>query len=680
MGLQDKIIAYFEGRVVRKDLSKNVKGNAVVPTYVLEYLLGQHCASFDDEIIEYGLEKVKSIITHHFVHRDEAEVIKHKIRDQETYKIIDKVSVRLNDKKDIYEASFSNLGLNKVYIDDMVIKNHPKLLSTGVWCLVNVGYYASDDGEGPWTIESLKPIQISSIDVSDYKDLRKNFTTEEWIDLLMQSIGLNPEYFSTRGKLIQLTRLIPFCENNYNYIELGPKGTGKSHVFSELSPHGILLSGGDVTQAKLFVNNASGQIGLVGYWDTVAFDEFAGKKKRVDKKLVDIMKNYMANKSFSRGRDVYGATASMVFIGNTDHSVAYMLRHSHLFESLPQSYVDTAFLDRLHIYVPGWEVKKLRREVFTDGYGFIVDYLAEVLRETRNEFHAGLYKSYFEIGAGLTTRDINAIEKTFSGLIKLIYPNADCSKEEMQPLLEFAMEGRKRVKDQLVIMDATFEDVEFSYTDLQSGEKHVIETLEILEQNYSEKKEAEEEILEGSQETKAEVDLVSLYHGKHVKVFENQKGISYHQLFAPVLKGAQYLHLHDPYIRTFYQVKNLAEFCRMLLELKKPGEDLQLNVYTKHDEYDDEKAVKTKQYLEMLAQSLENTELRFFYEFDQSQSFHARSIETDTGWKISLDRGLDIFLPYDTRNLLNIENLAQTARACKDFELTYLWVKDSEIS
>jgi len=299
MNLQDKIIQNYEGKVVRKDLTKSLKGNAVVPSYVLEYLLGQHCASFDDDIIEQGLDKVKNIIKEHFVHRDEAEYIKSMIKEKSEHRIIDKVTATLNEKRDIYEASFSNLGISKVEISSQTIKNHKRLLSGGgVWCIITMGYLASEDsGKSPWVIEKLKPIQISKVDLNEYIGLRKEFTKDEWIDLLIQSMGLEPEHFSLRSKLIQLCRLIPFCENNYNFIELGPKGTGKSHIFSELSPHGILVSGGDVSQAKLFVNNANNKIGLVGYWDVVTFDEFAGSTKTPDKKLIDIMKNYMANKT-----------------------------------------------------------------------------------------------------------------------------------------------------------------------------------------------------------------------------------------------------------------------------------------------------------------------------------------------------------------------------------------------
>lgn len=495
MELQHKIIKYFEGKVVRKDLTKTIKGNAVVPVYVLEYLLGQHCASFDDDIINQGLDKVKSIIKEHFVHRDEAEYIKSVIKEKSKYKIIDKVSAQLNEKRDLYEATFSNLGIKRVVIGNDLIKRHKKILSGGVWSIISMEYsFTEDKASSPWLIDDLKPIQISHIELEEYITLRKEFTKDEWIDLLIQTIGLNPNQLNYRTKLIQLSRLIPFCENNYNFIELGPKGTGKSHVFSELSPHGILVSGGDVTQAKLFVNNTNNQIGLVGYWDVVTFDEFGGSKKNTDKKLVDIMKNYMANKSFSRGRDIHGATASLSFVGNTEHSVAYMLKNTNLFDALPQNYYDSAFLDRLHIYVPGWEMDKLRTEMFTNGYGFIVDYLSEILKEMRKDDFVTLLNEHFELDTSLTTRDKDGIPKTFSGLVKIIYPDGNIKHKEAIELLNFAIEGRKRVKDQLIKIDETFEQVEFKYFDKKNKKYFAIDTLENIKYNISKNQKEEEEI------------------------------------------------------------------------------------------------------------------------------------------------------------------------------------------
>lgn len=679
MELKTKILQHFDGKVVRKDLTKLVKGNAVVPTYVLEYLLGQHCASSDDEIVKQGVETVKGIIKKHFVHRDEAESVKHDIVTNGNHRIIDKVAAKLNDKKGTYEAEFSNLGLKRVTIGNEIVSTHKKLLTSGVWCIINMGYVGGDDNTGsPWIIESLKPIQISNVNLEEFKSLRANFTKDEWIDLLMQSIGLNPEQFTFRGKLIQLTRMVAFCENNYNLIELGPKGTGKSHIFSEMSPHGMLISGGEVTQAKLFVNNGNGQIGLVGYWDNVAFDEFAGISKKVDKNLVDTMKNYMANKTFSRGSTPYGATASFSFVGNTMHSVSFMMKHSDLFEALPKAYYDTAFLDRIHCYLPGWEVQKLRNELFTDGYGFIVDYLAEVLKELRKDDFSHIYNKYFELSESITTRDRTGVLKTFSGLCKIIFPNGECSKEDAKQILDFALEGRRRVKNQLVIMDETFNELDFSYTSLDDGKAASILTLE--EKQYPslrkagaaqdpviEKTNIEQEII--NQKAKSEV----LLSGKHLVVEENSKGISYEKLFSAYINGATKITVFDPYVRLFYQVKNFMEFIHMLLKNKQVGEDIELKLVTK---YDESRETETEERLELLKGSIDGSGIIFEYEFDQSHSFHARSIETDTGWKIILDRGLDIFQLYDFKNPFNLANNIQEERLCKAFEITYL--KDVE--
>lgn len=669
MTLQDKITKYFDGKVVRKDLAKGIKGNAVVPMYVLEYLLGQHCASFDAQIIAQGVEKVKEIVRNHFVHRDEAEVIKAIIREKGQHKVIDKVTVRLNEKSDVYEASLSNLGIKGVEVDDSTIKKHPKLLTGGVWCILEVGYLHTDErGATPWLMINLKPIQISNIGIEEFKESRQYFSKDEWVDLLMQSIGLNPESYTFRGKLIQLTRLVSFCENNFNLIELGPKGTGKSHIFSELSPHGILLSGGDVTQAKLFVNNANGNIGLVGYWDCVAFDEFAGKDKRVDRKLVDIMKNYMANKSFSRGRDVYGATASMAFVGNTEHSVPYMLKHSDLFDALPKGYYDTAFLDRIHNYIPGWEVQKLSYEMFTDGYGFIVDYLAEALKELRKEDFSHLIKEYFSLNETLTSRDRDGITKTFSGLAKIIFPDGKCAKEEIKELLEFAIEGRKRVKNQLIKIDDTFELVNFDYTDNDSGQIFHIETLENIENNFSfrplrpEGQDAPDSITSDNTTIQSTVEPELL--AGQIIIRENQTGVSYDKLFSRHLKGAREITLRDPYIRLPYQMKLLLELCFLLSSLKTDEEEINLNVITWNDP---DHMEESKQALTEIADSVFDIGINLKFTFEEG---HDRTIETDNGWKIILGRGIDIFQKVENR--FSIAELSQERRLCKGCEVTFI--------
>ena len=479
--LDNKINERFPGLVVRKDLVKAVKGNAIVPTYVLEYLLGQYCATNDEESIQSGIETVREILRKHYVHRNEAGLIKSNIREKGRWKIIDRISVALNDKTDAYEASFANLGISKVLIDSGTVKAHPKLLVGGVWCIADIEYdYTEDKNVTPWILGSMKPIQLSQFDYEAYLEARKTFNTDEWIDLLFQTVGFDPEMFGRRSKLIQLMRLIPFVERNYNLIELGPKGTGKSHIFSEFSPHGILVSGGEVTVPKLFVNNSSGKIGLVGYWDVVALDEFAGKQKKVDKALVDILKNYMANKSFSRGVEPLGAEASMVFVGNTKHTVPYMLKNTDLFDELPDKYYDSAFIDRLHTYIPGWEVGVIRGEMFSGGYGFVVDYLAEILRHLRNDDYSDRYRDHFDLSPDISTRDRDGVHKTFSGLMKLLFPHGDATADEVEEILKLALEGRKRVKDQLMRIDTTYPDVDFSFTK-KSGEKVVVMTLEEAE-------------------------------------------------------------------------------------------------------------------------------------------------------------------------------------------------------
>ena len=477
--LDQKINEHFGGLVVRKDLVKSIRGNAVVPTYVLEYLLGQYCATSDEASLQTGIESVKEIIRAHYVHRNEANLIKSIIREKGRHRVIDKVSVELNEKNDTYDATFSNLGISKILVDTDTVKNHEKLLVSGVWCISEIEYkYSEDPRVVPWILASIKPIQMSRFDFDQYLNARKQFTLEEWVDLIIQSIGFDPTKFSLRGKLFQLMRLIPYCERNYNLIELGPKGTGKSHIYSDFSPHGILISGGEVTVPKLFVNNSTGRIGLVGYWDTVAFDEFAGKKKTANKALVDILKNYMANKTFSRGIETIGAEASLIFVGNTSNDLEHMLMHTDLFEDLPVQYYDSAFLDRLHYYIPGWEVEIIRGEMFTNGYGFVVDYLAEILRKLRTYDYTHHYQEHFRLSTEISTRDKDGVNKTFSGLMKILFPSGEASKEDMESILELSIEGRKRVKDQLMRIDSTYPDVSFGYTRLKDNSEVKIQTAE----------------------------------------------------------------------------------------------------------------------------------------------------------------------------------------------------------
>lgn len=674
--LDKKICDVFAGLVVRKDLVKTVKGNAIVPSYVLEYLLGQYCATNDEDSIETGIQTVKEILAKHYVHRNEAGLIRSTIREKGRHKVIDKVSVELNDKKDCYEAKFANLGIKQVLIDSGTVKQHPKLLVGGVWVIADIEYeHVEDKDASPWILSTIKPIQMSDFDYESYIESRKQFSLDEWVDVLVQSIGFNPEYFGKRSKLIQLLRLIPFCERNYNLIELGPKGTGKSHIYSEFSPHGILLSGGEVSVPKLFVNNASGKIGLVGYWDTVAFDEFAGKKKKVDKALVDIMKNYMANKSFSRGVETLGADASMVFIGNTEHSLPYMLKHTDLFDALPEKFYDSAFLDRLHFYVPGWEVDIIRGEMFSEGYGFVVDYLAEILRHLRNQDYSDQYKEYFTLSSDISTRDRDAINKTFSGLMKILFPQGDATKEEVEEILRFAIEGRKRVKEQLMRIDTTYADVNFSYEDKIGNITPVVTLEEVEHPNYFHRavgggdieltdtgeSQSTEEVVQPSEKIKLKE--------QHLTFMENQRGVSYDELFGPYLKDAKHITITDPYIRLFYQARNLMELLETIVKQKPEGEEVVVSLITVEDEF---KGEQQRDYFEQMQSSMFTVGVKFSWSFDNSGTQHARHIVTDTGWKISLDRGLDIYQQYDLGDAFNLNNRLQNQRSCKAFEITYI--------
>jgi len=646
--LDRKINEHFAGVVVRKDLVKAVKGNAIVPSYVLEYLLGQYAASDDEATIRAGIDAVRQILADHYVHRNQSELVKSTIRERGRFKIIDKVTVSLNDKDDIYEATFANLGIKQVIVEPATITAHPKLLVGGVWCICDIEYLHSDNAKTiPWILGSIKPIQLSNFDFDSYLETREQFTTDEWIDLLIQSIGFNPEMFGRRAKLLQLVRLIPFVERNYNLVELGPKGTGKSHIFSEFSPHGMLISGGEVSVPKLFVNNSNGRIGLVGYWDVVAFDEFAGKKKRTDKALVDIMKNYMANKSFSRGVETLGAEASMVFVGNTSHTVPYMLKHSDLFDELPESYHDSAYLDRLHFYIPGWEVDTIRGEMFSDGYGFVVDYIAEILKSMRDTDFSDRYQPQFRLGSDISTRDRDGIHKTFSGLMKILHPHGKATQDEVEAILRFAIEGRKRVKDQILRIDTTMADVNFGYHDAD-GVWNTVTTLE--EDEYPDHYHRRQPDGDGREEpaidvaqpgeapAAAEQAQPTLFEG-HREFQENQRGVSYETMLLPYLRGATQITLIDPYIRLPHQGRNLVDLLALLASAKDPADEIDFTLVTKEDN-----GQFQQQHLLMLKEIQDGAAsvgIKFNVRWDGT--IHDRSLRSDNGWKIVLGRGLDIF-------------------------------------
>lgn len=680
--LDQKINTHFQGLVVRKDLVKTVKGNAIVPSYVLEYLLGQYCATSDEATIQTGIETVKEILAKHYVHRNEAGLVRSHIKEKGRHKVIDKVTVSLNDTRNVYEAEFDNLGIKKVLVDSGTIKKHPKLLVGGVWCICDIEYDFTEDREAsPWILGSLKPIQLSNLDYDAYIEGRKQFTTAEWIDLLMQSMGLNPEVFGHRSKLIQLVRLIPFCERNYNLIELGPKGTGKSHVYSEFSPHGTLVSGGEATLAKLFINNTTNKIGLVGYWDVVAMDEVAGSGKKPDIKLIDTLKNYMANKSFNRGTGPQGAEASMVFIGNTSHNVPYMLKHGHLFMDLPETYRNSdgqAILDRLHMFLPGWEMDNLRNEMFSTGFGFVVDYLAEVLRSLRSFDYSDRYQDKFTLSSDISTRDRDGINKTFSGLMKIIFPHGGATEKEIEELLQFSMEGRKRVKDQLMRVDTTYAEVDFSYED-SAGKIKKVTTLEEQEYpNYYNKTISEPsdiqdvettQFRETSREYELSVPAELTLTEKHLTFHENQKGISFDTLLGSYLKGATKITVTDPYIRMFYQMRNFMELLETVVKHKAPEDEVLVHLLTTEDEF---RGDQQKENFEKMKESASSVGVNFTWEFDDTGSIHARHIVTDRGWKISLDRGLDIFQLYDLNDAFSFTNKLQECRSCKAFEVTFI--------
>jgi len=463
--LDEKLNQHFSGRVVRKDLTKLMKVGHNVPVYVLEYLLGSNCASNDEEIIQKGVKRVKKILSENYVRPDEAEKIKSRIREIGYYTIIDKITVTLNEHRDIYEAIFSSLGITKVEIEPTFVTKYEKLLGGGIWCIVKMEY-STESAQSPFIISSLKPIQIPNMDLKEIIDNRKHFSKDEWIDILLRSIGMEPTQLENNEKWHLIERLVPLVENNYNMCELGPRSTGKSHVYKEISPNSILISGGHTTVANLFYNMSSRQVGLVGLWDVVAFDEVAGIKFK-DKDGVQILKDFMASGSFARGKEQINANASVVFVGNINQSVSSLLKTFHLFAPFPEAMNnDSAFFDRIHYYLPGWEIPKFRPEHFTDRYGFIVDYLAEFFREMRKRSFSDTLFEHFKLGKNLNQRDSIAVKKTFSGMMKLIYPDENTSKEQIQEILEYAMVGRRRVKEQLKkIGGIEFFDVNFSYID-----------------------------------------------------------------------------------------------------------------------------------------------------------------------------------------------------------------------
>ena len=670
------------GKVVRKDLAFLVKGNLPVPTYVLEYLLGQYCASDDEEMIAAGLEKVKTVIQNNYVHRAASEEVKGKIKEAGRYRIIDKISVQLNDKADQYEADFANLNLSRIPIGSEWVKRNPKLLSgNGVWSIVTINYLSGEDIKVRWEIESLKPIQISNINIDDYIEQRAKFTTDEWIDFLVQTVGLNPDKLNRREKFIVLARLLPHVENNFNFMELGPKGTGKSHVFQELSPYGVLVSGGDVTSARLFSKISGNKeiLGLVGYWDVVAWDEYEQQKgKSADAVLIDTMQNYLANKSFNRGKATHEASASMAFVGNTKHTVPYMLKNSHLFESIPTAFIKGAFLDRIHLYNPGWEIKILKKDSFTTDYGLITDYIAAVLHELRSRDYSGDLKEYALFDGSLSERDHLAIRKTFSGMIKLLYPDGRYTTEEAFEIIDFAAESRKRVKDQLYIVDETFkaEPAKFQYVNVKTGVTHVVETLErvenrvepvITETEATDAAPAQSDATPSSEEEATERrprPRIQALASKQINIRMNQKGVSWKSMLGDYFKTAKKFVVTDPFIRLPHQVSNFIELIQAIQDSSIHAEELIIELHTQTT--DDEQAATVIDFFQDLQEDLAPRGIEFSWYFD---AVHDRSIVLDNGWIINLGRGLDIYERYSRFSLCATrpEN-----RSCKEFSVSIL--------
>lgn len=498
--IKDKLRQNFDGKIVRKDLTKKIKEGANVPVYVLEFLLGQYCSSDDDEVIEQGVRNVKRILADNFVRPDEAQKVLSRLRSRGSHTIIDMVTVRLDIKKDCFFAEFSNLGLSNIPITDEYPEKYDRLLCGGIWCIVQLDYetegdnnFGIIDAEGitlqskqkkqkdisPISIRKLTPIQMPHIDIEDLKQGRQAFTKEEWLDVMMRSIGMEPDELTYREKWLLLTRMIPLVENNFNLCELGPRSTGKSHLYKEISPNSILVSGGQTTVANLFYNMGRKTVGLVGLWDCVAFDEVAGIRFK-DKDGVQIMKDYMASGSFARGKEEKAASASMVFVGNINQSVDVLLKTSSLFDPFPPEMgTDTAFLDRMHCYLPGWEIPKFRPEHFTNDYGFISDYLAEFIRELRKEQYGDAIDHYFRLGKNLNQRDTIAVRRMADGYLKLMYPDGNFTKEEVEEVLQISLEMRRRVKEQLKKLGGMeFYDVNFSYIDNETFEEHYVSVPE----------------------------------------------------------------------------------------------------------------------------------------------------------------------------------------------------------
>lgn len=688
--LNAKVLEKFAKAVVRKDLAFHVKGNLPVPTYVIEYLLAQYCQSSDEAVIAQGMEKVKEIVRDHYFNRADNEIIKGRIREKGTYLIIDKVSAYLDAGSNCYRCDFENLGLGGLNMPDSYVRANEKLLSgTGVWSIVRLRFDPSDNAISRWVIEMYKPIQVANVDLDEYKAHRGEFTTDEWIDFLIHSSGLSPCVLNKREKLLVIARLLPYVENNFNFIELGPKGTGKSHVFQDFSPYGVLVSGGDMTSARLFVKEGKQEtLGLVAFWDNVTWDEYEQRKgtRIKDPSIVATMQNYLANKAFNRGGATHVASASMSFVGNTKHPVEYMMRRTHLFESIPSDFFVNggAFLDRMHLYNPGWEISPLKKSSFSAGYGMITDYFAAILHVMRKEDRSGEMLNLVKFSSTLSERDHLAIRKTFSGMMKLLYPNGKFTVDEALEVVNFAAEGRKRVKEQLYKIDETFkaEPAAFEYTILTSGETRPINTLEEIEYAASgvatvgdsgdagTQDDGGNAITSGgkvvstvgvnvSRQSCAEVPMLG---PKHVYVQSNQRGVSYRSLFGDYLRGAREIVIVDPFIYKPYQLDNLADLLQLILDMNAESEeDLRVELHTKVNDADPK---MQNDAFEELKEEMAREGVEFDFTYDAT---HDRAILVDGKWAINLGRGLDIFDWYPK---FSLKRASQRMRKCRDFQMT----------
>ena len=693
----------YDGFVVRKDLVGQVKGNAIVPSYVLEFLLAQYCATTSEAAIIEGVESVRRILAQHYVNRGESELIKSRIREEGQYRIIDKVSVNLDETHDRYNASFENLGVTNALVSDETVRKNDRLLTGGVWCMADVSYVPMGDSGGkassPWIVSRLQAIQLPRFDFGRYCRGRSSFSADEWIDLLVASVGLDPAKLSRRAKLFQLTRLIPYVERNYNLVELGPKGTGKSHIYSEFSPHGMLVSGGEVTLAKLFVNNATRRIGLVGYWDVVAFDEFAGHK-RVERSLVDTLKNYLANKSFSRGDSTITAEASMVFVGNTTRTVPAMLATADLFEALPEAYHDTAYMDRIHYYLPGWEVDIVRPELFSRGYGLIVDYLAEALRHLRALDYSGDLDTLATLDPAMSKRDQDAVRKTFSGLAKLIFPARDGEPEELEELLRFAIEGRKRVKDQIIRLDDTMAESGSHFTYMlgrvdqdryDASSARSVPTQEELDypqyfasfssndatqpgaERYPEKSVEQPDTVRTTGSENWDGDDISAIGDRWTALkaravpmrYEIKPSIGYSlpKILLPYLYDARTITIRDPYLRKQYQVRNVHEILLELYQVTNLAEPPRVVIETQTDD-DQQLAERQAVFLDQLRESWAPFGVDICWMV--IEPFHDRLVTTDTGWIIDIGRGLDIYDSFNPTSNFDPRYALPELRRAKD--------------